>query len=176
MKHFDPLNPDGSKKVTDRTVEQKLRFEEVSREYQVWESMFGLDTASITGHEQANSILHKTPEEFCKAIPEEFRILHIKSVVRGDRVNRFHMIKSKIRNELSKFDLKSLKPSVKYETRKALGRRQYDKEALIDVMVEPEVTFHCTREDFIPSIIRHGFLKPEEDGDIRCGNTYGRLL
>jgi len=42
--------------------------------------MFGIDTSSITGHDLANSVLGKTPEEICKKIPEIFRVLHIESV------------------------------------------------------------------------------------------------
>ncbi|KAK4693426.1 hypothetical protein P7C71_g3979, partial [Lecanoromycetidae sp. Uapishka_2] len=45
--------------------------------------------------------------------------------------------------------------------------------SILDLLKTPEMTFHCTREDLIPSIVRQGFIIPEEKA-IRCGSTYGR--
>lgn len=55
-----------------------------------------------------------------------------------------------------------------------LGKRTHEQDTLIENLVTPDLTFHCTREDLIPSIIRQGFLMPELDKDIRCGATYGQ--
>ena len=172
---YDPLNPDWSKKDTDKTTEQKLSFPDVQRQNEITNSMFGIDPSSIQGHGLANAILGKTPEEICAKIPETFRILHIESVIRSDLVSGFLRRQAVIRKDLEKLPLNILKGSVKREVRLGMGRRVNEPETLIEHLVTPDLTFHCTREDLIPSIVRQGFLKPEDEKDIRCGATYGQL-
>ena len=70
-----------------------------------------------------------------------------------------------------KLPLNILKGNLKPETRMKIDKRANDQRTLIDVLVGPELTFHCTREDLVPSIVRQDFLKPLEK-DVRCGNTY----
>ncbi len=171
---YDPLNPDWSKKVTDLTDEQKLDLASVQHQSEIKDSMWGIEAASVQGHELANTILSKTPEEVCAEIPEQFRILHIESVIRSDRVAKYLACQSKIRNDLEKLPLNILRGSLKRETRMELGKRTNEQDTLIDHLITPELTFHCTREDLISSIVRQGFLMPELEKDIRCGATYGQ--
>ena len=170
---FDPLNPTWEKKEIDMTEERKLNFAEVQTQREILDSMFGIDPSSIQGHDLANSILGRTPDEVCKDIPEAFRVLHIESVVRSDRVARLYRAQTTIRNDILKMPLNELKGCLKHETRARLGKRVNDKEILADLLVTPELTFHCTREDLVPSIIRQGFLRPKDEKDVRCGSTYG---
>ena len=135
-------------------------------------SMFGIDPKSIQGHDLANSIIGKTSEDVCATIPEIFRVLHIESVVRSDLAARFFQRQAKIRDDLGKLLLNALKGSVKRKTRLKMGKRSNDPRTLIDHHVSPDLTFHCTREDLVPSIVQQGFLKPDEK-NVRCGITYG---
>lgn len=100
----DPFDPDYLRKVTDLTDEHMLDMAGV-KHHEIKDSMWGIDPASIQGDELANTILGKTPEEVCIVIPEMFRILHIESLVRSDRVARFRARQSEIRKDLEKLPL-----------------------------------------------------------------------
>lgn len=63
--------------------------------------------------------------------------------------------------------------SVKRETRLEMVKRANESQTLINHLVSPDVTFHCTRGDLVPSIVRQGFIKPDEK-NVRCGSTYSR--
>ncbi len=65
-------------------------------------SMSGIDPKSIQGHDLANSIIGKTPDDVCAKIPEMFRILHIESVVRSDLAAKFFRRQGQIRDDLEK--------------------------------------------------------------------------
>lgn len=171
---YDPLNPDWSKKETDLTDEKSLDFGDAQHQSEIKDSMWGIDPASVVGHDLANTVLSKTPEQVCAQIPEQFRILHIESVVRSDLLARFLRCQSKIRKDLEKLPLNMLRGSLKRDTRMKLGKRAKEQDTLIDHLITPDLTFHCTREDLIPSIVRQGFLMPELERDIRCGATYGK--
>lgn len=172
-KRYDPFNPDWSKKESDLTDEQKLTFSTTQHQSDITGSMFGIDTKSIQGHNLANSIIGKTPQEVCAKIPEMFRILHIESMVRSDLAAKFFRRQAKIRDDLEKLHLNILKGSVKRETRLEMGKRANEPQTLINHLVSPDLTFHCTREDLVSSIVRQGFLKPDEK-NVRCGSTYGQ--
>lgn len=171
--YYDPFNPDWSKKESDLTDEKKLTFSDVQDKSEIMCSTFGIDPKSIQGHDLANSIIGKTPEDVCAKIPEMFRILHIESVVRSDLAAKFFRRQAKIREDLGKLQLNILKGSVKRETRLEMGKRANEPQTLINHLVSPDLTFHCTREDLVPSIVRQGFLKPDENF-VRCGSTYGQ--
>ncbi len=170
---YDPFNLDWSKKETDMTNERELALSEVRGKSEIENSMFGIDPSSVQGHDLVNSILGKTPEEVCDKIPESFRILHIESVVRRDLATKFLRRQAVIRKELETLPLNILKGCLKQETRLEMGKRANEPQMLVDHLVDPDLTFHCTREDLIPSIVRQGFLKPDGEKDIRCGATYG---
>ena len=141
----------------------------------------GLDLKSIREDVSIKSILGKTPEEICADLPEYFRILHIESVIRNDLTKRFFAWQESIRDQLQDLSIHDLKAnalrSVRDSTRDDCNR----KEDLIERLVTPHVTFHGTRRNFVPSIVRQGFLMPGatnhltgERNQVRCGNTYGR--
>ena len=48
-----------------------------------------LDLLTVQGHELVDSLLGRTPDQICEAIPEEFRILHIEPVIRNDLYQAF---------------------------------------------------------------------------------------
>ena len=171
----DPFNPDWSRRETDMTNERRLALSEVGQKSEIEESMFGIDPSSVQGHDLINSILGRTPEKISTHIPDTFRILHIESVIRRDLATRFLRRQAAVREELEELPLNILKGSMKRETRLELGKRANEIQTLIDHLVTPELTFHCTREDLVPSIVRQGFLKPARESDIRCGATYGQL-
>ena len=174
-KHYDPLNPSWSKKISDLTDEQKLIVSEVQHRTEIEDSMFGIDPASVQGHETANALLGKTPEELCKKIPETFRIFHIECVLRSDLSSRFQRTLANIKEHLERLPIEVLKESVKPETRRDLGKRANEEDILVDILIAPELSFHCTRNDFVSSIVRQGFLKPADVKDVRCGSIYGKL-
>lgn len=141
----------------------------------------GLDLKSVTGDALIKEIIGKTPQEICADLPEQFRILHVESVIRPDLTKRFLTQQESVREKLqtaSRHDLeKCLLPSVRKKIRVNASR----KEDLIQEMVRPVVTFHGTRRDFVSGIVRQGFLMPGakdkltgEQHAVRCGSTYGR--
>ena len=54
-----------------------------------------------------------------------------------------------------------------------MGNRANELQILNNHLVSPGLTFHCTREDLVSSIIRQGFLNPDEK-NVRCGSIYGQ--
>ena len=172
-KQYDPLNEQWKNREGEMTNEQKLTFSDALTERQITNSMWGIDAATIKGHDFANTILGKTPKDVCAEIPDIFRILHVESVIRSDLAARFFGHQAEIRKFLDKMPLTELQGCLTHETRSKLGKRIKEKETLVELLVEPTLSFHCTREDSIPSIVRHGFIKPRET-EVRCGSTYGR--
>lgn len=145
----------------------------------IWKT--GLDLSTIEGHVSVNSLLGKTPGQICAGIPEYFRILHMESVIRGDLYDGFLCQQQELRKQLLEVPLPTLRRSVPVEVRRHLRNRSSEKESLVDHLVNPHLTFHGTRRDLVPSIIRHGFLLPgdpiplsKEASVVRCGSTYGR--
>ncbi|MCJ1270345.1 hypothetical protein MMC22_010241 [Lobaria immixta] len=141
----------------------------------------GIDLSTLRGHHSVNFLLGRTPEQICAGIPECFRILHIESVVRGDLHNSFLREQCKIRKQLLNAPLPIIRRSAPTEVRDQLRDRAGEKESLVDHLVNPHLTFHGTRRDLVPSIVRHGFLLPgdpipftNQKTVVRCGSTYGR--
>ena len=68
-----------------------------------------------------------------------------------------------------------LRANVPVETRRELRKRggAKEKDSLADYLVNPYLTFHGTRRDYVASIVRQGFLIPDAEY-VRCGSTYGR--
>ena len=169
---YDPFNPEWSKKVTDLTDEQKLDFSSVEHQSEIASSMFGIEPKSISGHDLASSVIGKTPGAICATVPEMFRILNVESVIRSDLVAKFFKRQAQIRDDLEKLPLNILKGSVKRDTRLEMGKRANEPQTLVDHLLKQDLTFHRTRGDLVPSIVRQGFLKPEEK-NVRCGSTFG---
>ncbi|KAI2607296.1 ADP-ribosylation [Hypoxylon fragiforme] len=131
--------------------------------------------AIITSSDIAFHYLRKTPQQICSQIPPEYRILHVEEILRKDLVRRFHKKQEAMAEKLEKQSYYSLRKCVPPAHH---GKR---KEAFVEYLTKPHVTFHGTARQFVPSIVRHGFLKPGkpipgtgEAHQIRCGSTYGQ--
>ena len=141
----------------------------------------GTSLSTIQQHNRVSSLLGKTPEEICAGVPEHFRILHIECVVRGDLYKDFLRQQTNIRERLLNSPLSHLKKSALMDFPNTPRKRMDDKELLVDHLVTPHLTFHGTRRDFVPSIVRNGFFLPGdtipfsfETHQVRCGSTHGR--
>ncbi|KAI0888914.1 ADP-ribosylation [Annulohypoxylon maeteangense] len=135
-----------------------------------------LEKPAMTISDMGYHYLQKTPKEICSQIPSNYRIIHVEEVLRVDLVHRFHEKQRKMRNELSKIGMNHLRRHVP-PNMQSIGR----KDVWLDHLVKPHVTFHGTARQFVPSIVRHGFLQPgkrkpgtNEQHEVRCGSTYGR--
>lgn len=122
-------------------------------------------------------LLGKTPEHICALVPSEFKVLHIEKVVRGDLTKDFQSQTLRIRHQLNNFSNSHLRKTILFKDRSHLKSR----EAMIEHLLQPHLTFHGTQRYVIPSIVRNGFLLPGDlnplsnnEHGIRCGNTYGR--
>lgn len=141
----------------------------------------GTGLSTTQRNDRVSSLLGKTPEEICAGVPEHFRILHIESVVRGNLFKDFQRQRTKIRERLLNIPLSHLRKDALTNFPYALRERMNDKELLVDHLITPHLTFHGTRRDFVPSIVRNGFFLPgdtipfsSETHQVRCGSTHGR--
>ena len=145
----------------------------------------GFSLKDFTGDVTVNSILGSTPEEICAGLPRGFRVLHVENVLRNELVRRFYARQEVIREYLCEFSVRDLisymLPAIRRRMLHKTRTSTYRKEDLIKSLIKPQVTFHGTRRDFVPSIVRQGFLMPGarnvvtgKDNEVRCGNTYGR--
>ncbi|KAI0004441.1 ADP-ribosylation [Xylariaceae sp. FL0662B] len=127
----------------------------------------------ITTSDVAYHYLGETPQKICSKIPSYYRILHVEEVLRVD-LARYKQEQMKV--VLSQQSITALRASIPPKMQHS--RR---KEDFVEYLTKPHVTFHGTSRQYVPSIVRHGFLKPGsrdpgtgEAHEIRCGATYGR--
>jgi hypothetical protein len=118
--------------------------------------------------------LKKTAQQISDGIPHPFRVLHIEEVLRSDLARAFDRRQEKLRAMLATKSLASLRHHIPPQLRH--GNR---KEDFVDYLVKPIMTFHGTQRQYVPSIVRHGFLKPggknpstKIEHEVRCGSTY----
>ena len=121
------------------------------------------------------------PGKIVENIPSWMRVLHVEEILRGDLAKKFKKKRAEMRDEISRLSATSvsrfLPPGVK-------AHRRAD---AIDRVLEPRLTFHGTKRSNVPSIVRHGFLKPEtvlpgrqrrkdepHTHQVQQGCTYGR--
>ncbi|KAK8069314.1 hypothetical protein PG994_005930 [Apiospora phragmitis] len=124
----------------------------------------------------AFELLGKSPADIIRKIPPQFRVLHVEEVLRQDLVHAFRRRQERLRNQLSGRSANYLR---RYIPPHAAHRNRL--EDMVEHIVKPHQTWHGTQRQFVPSIVRHGFLKPGEmnpntqaEHEIRCGSTYGR--
>ena len=164
------------------------RLQDFRAEAKYWRNSSGLPPSLLSSYAKAldNDIenqdsifdlLGKTPEHICALVPSEFRVLHIEKVIRRDLARDFHSQSLRIRDQLTNFSANYLRKNIPAKHRHHLK----SKEAMIDHLLQPHLTFHGTQRHVIPSIVRNGFLLPGDlnplsntEHGIRCGNTYGR--
>ncbi|KAK7992215.1 hypothetical protein PG996_012772 [Apiospora saccharicola] len=124
----------------------------------------------------AFELLGKTPGEIIRKIPPEFRVLHVKEVLRQDLLQSFQGYQKRLHHQLSGRPKSYLRRYVPHQV--ARNNRVED---MVEHIVKPYLTWHGTQRQFVPSIVRNGFLKPgtfnpatKSQLDVRCGSTYGR--
>ncbi|KAI9717086.1 MAG: hypothetical protein M1812_005021 [Candelaria pacifica] len=166
--------PEGSRESEPGYNQKEVRSweEVVSNEHGV-----DLDTVTDTAHHW----LGKTPKQICAKKLEGYRIVHVESIMRSDLSQRFRIRQNRMREELLEKHVDRLKTFVPKDRRRDKGRSVVQKEQLVDYLITPRLTFHGTTRERIPSIVKHGFLKPGDKHPatdqvlpVRCGNTYGR--
>ena len=131
-----------------------------------------------TGNQESIlDLLGKTAEQICALVPSEFKVLHIEKVIRRDLTRDFQSQSLRIHDQLNEFSVTHLRKTIPVKDRFRLK----SKDAMIDHLLQPHLTFHGTQRHVIPSIVRNGFLLPGDlnplsntEHGIRCGNTYGR--
>ena len=121
------------------------------------------------------------PGKIVENIPSWMRVLHVEEILRGDLAKKFKIKRAEMRDEISRLSAASisrfLPPSVKVHRRADA----------IDRVLEPRLTFHGTKRSNVPSIVRHGFLKPgtalpgrqrrkdePHTHQVQHGSTYGQ--
>lgn len=153
---------------------------------QILSSESGVDLTSYTTPPTIQELLGKSIPQICETIPTNYRILHVENVLKPRLYADFHTIQSAIRTRLLTLPTSHLKKSVpithhhRSKSSGALADRR-EKESYATYLTTPKITFHGTPRSNIPSIVKHGFLRPGDINpstnlplEIRCGNTYGR--
>ncbi|KAI1338412.1 ADP-ribosylation [Xylariaceae sp. FL0016] len=132
-------------------------------------------SSTMTTSDLALKYLRRTPEEICVNIPPSYRVLHVEEVLRSDLARAFEAKQDELREFFSRMSYSNLAGHVPPQYRSSR------KEDLIEYLVRPHLTFHGTQRQFVPSIVRYGFLKPgtinpglSSAHQVRCGSTYGR--
>lgn len=137
----------------------------------------GMDLSTIAADVRASTVLEMLPDEICAMIPEDFRVLHVESVIRADLYSKFLETQASMFEHLKTQSLGALRKCI--PTKQRSGRETA--ETMASYLVTPRMTFHGTSNQFVPSIVRHGFLAPgakhpetHELLPVRCGSTYGQ--
>lgn len=161
--HDQPLKPLGD------TTPLKYKNDEIP--------LPGVDLSAIKEDAVAVTVLGTSLENICSTIPKEFRILHAESVIRHDLLQKFRDRQEEIRERLQRYTVDELRKSLPKEER----RSTLSKDEAIEYLLKPHLTFHGTSNEFVPSIVRNGFLNLDdinpsngEVHEVRCGSTYGR--
>ncbi|KAF3082590.1 hypothetical protein TWF102_001151 [Orbilia oligospora] len=153
---------------------------------QILSSESGIDLTTYTTPPTIQDLLGKTIPQICETIPTNYRILHVENVLKPRLYSDFHTIQSNIRSRLLTLPTPSLKkviPVSHHHRSKSSGvlADRREKESYATYLTTPKITYHGTPRSNIPSIIKHGFLRPGDINpstntplEIRCGNTYGR--
>ncbi|KAJ3754860.1 hypothetical protein EV360DRAFT_73355 [Lentinula raphanica] len=126
----------------------------------------------------AQDFLGVTPAQICDDILPDYRVVHVESIIRKDLSRRFLEFRDQLRSKLLERPLAELRKFVPPDQQHV---RAGLKEDFVDYIIKPQLTFHGTRPDLVPSIVQYGFLKPgsihPDTGSplpVRCGSTYGR--
>ena len=137
------------------------------------ETSHDLDLLHIDNLDLVRSALDKTPAQVCEHIPEAFRVLRLESVIRSELLQAFLQLQEDVRRDLIEVDIEELRNVVPPDLRREAGKRNNERQTLIDELVRPRLTFHGTRKDLVPLIVREGFRVPTPEG-VRCGSTFGQ--
>lgn len=134
-----------------------------------------IHNSAVSTSELAYSLLRATPGQIASEVGGHFRVLHIEQVLRADHARSITSFQTDLRRRLSKVSPGNLRRFLPPHLRTP---RTAD---MIDHLTKTHTTFHGTKRQFVPSIVRHGFLVPGvqnptsgEEQLVRCGSTYGR--
>ncbi|TQV96953.1 hypothetical protein IF1G_04193 [Cordyceps javanica] len=141
----------------------------------------GLDASTVA--DTAHDLLGQTPAELVAGISDEFRVVHVESVVRGDLLARFLHYQRALGETLQRAGSagQNLRRCMPPGGGGGCDRRLPSRlEDVVADMIRPRVTFHGTPLRSVRSIVRHGFVKPGRvvDGRVvaspRTGIAYDR--
>ncbi|KAK6332630.1 hypothetical protein TWF730_004290 [Orbilia blumenaviensis] len=157
---------------------------------QILSSESGIDLTSYTTPPTVKELLGKTIPQICETIPSNYRILHVENVLKPRLYADFHAVQTAIHERLLTLPTSQLKKVVPQSHHRRITSSggsssvlsdRREKESLAKYLTTPKTTYHGTSHTSIPSIIKHGFLRPGDINpstsqplQIRCGNTYGR--
>ena len=158
--------------VLDFEIEEETSAIEASGSKQKWkvdrpfdynlllDNAYGLDVSSVA--DTANYLLGKTPEQLIEGIPNQFRVIHIESILRNDLVQRFHSYRERLEVLLEHDITKNLRHAMSPHSKLAAGKilSALPRESVIEDMLIPRVTYHGTPLRNVSSIVRHGFKMP----------------
>ncbi|KAI1842003.1 hypothetical protein JX266_011758 [Neoarthrinium moseri] len=155
---------------------KKTRPEVKDRKPQLAFAMKKASTVASSSGGKAFQYLQRTTEQICAEVPSAFRVLHVEQVLRGNLAQAFYNRQEELRRELDRQSLRTLRRHVPAQLQRSQRR-----EDLVEHLARPRLTFHGTQRQFVPSIVRHGFLAPGARNpgtaaahEVRCGSTYGR--
>jgi hypothetical protein len=141
-------------------------------------SKFGIDLSTVREDRTASSILGKSIQDICQEIPDDFRVLHVESIIRNDLYRNFLKRQNSIRESLQKLSMGELRKAV--PSARANNHHALKSDELAELLVTPKLTYHGTQNSSVPSIVKHGFLAPHmvnpgtgQRLGVRCGRTYG---
>ncbi|KAJ3529848.1 hypothetical protein NM208_g9577 [Fusarium decemcellulare] len=139
---------------------------EVSDWNEIINNPYGLDVSTV--QDTAFEILGKTPEQLIADIPDQWRVIHMESILRPDLVRRFWAYKHILRKNVESGETRlrdRLPPHSQLEGR---VRAQLNHDTVMDDMVTPRITYHGTPLRSVSSIVRYGFKLP---GNIVSGKV-----
>lgn len=147
----------------ERTAEH---FTTVASDAAGWDALVGnqynLDFSSIDDF--SRDLLGMPIQDIVADIPDDFRVIHIESVVRGDLLYRFNKYRRSLAEILNTEDAKALWAKLPFNSRlRQRNRNGLRREDIVADMLTPRVVFHGTPLQNVGSIVRSGFL---HHGDI----------
>ena len=145
----------------------------------VLDNPHGVDLLSV--NDTAEFVLGKPISRILAGITDELRVVHVEPVFRGDLVTRFLRKRRTLKTQLLQLSKAQLRKSINGEDIRR-GRVEDSHEGFAEYLSTPRVSFHGAPKPVIASIVRYGFVLPNErignDKDaatleIRCGASYG---
>lgn len=129
-------------------------------------------------NEIAYKLLGHSPKNIADMVPigpSGFRVLHVEQILRFDLSQRHEDFRSQLQSKLRQCTSNELRKFMPPES------RTYRVEDMVEHLTKSRITFHGTKRQYVPSIVRHGFLAAGKhnpstgsSNSVRCGSTYGR--
>lgn len=129
-------------------------------------------------NEVAYNLLGQSPKRIANMIPgglSGFRVLHVEQILRLDLSQRHETFRTQLRSRLRRCSTDQLRKFM------PPGSRTSRLDDMVDHLIKSRITFHGTKRQYVPSIVRHGFVAAGKHNpttgrksSVRCGSTYGR--